>query len=336
MVSVRLPNSIALRFGLWAGAALIVGTLASAYLGARQEERALLTQVERHAGQGMSSETARDAVSAAWRRLVVREGVELLLLLGVLAYLVRRLVSKPFADLAQRMEDTAARNTDLDSFVYSVAHDLKAPLLTIRGFAGLLRDQCGPQVDAAGHHCIERLEANVGKMEVLIADLLAFARVGREAQAPEAVNLAELIDDLRVELRGLIDARGAKITVREVGTLWGVRSQIEHVFRNLVTNAIKYAREGEAPVVEIGMRRRGEGWECSVRDNGIGIDPAYHDKIFEIFQRLQDSEVEGTGVGLALVKKVVDRAGGRIWVASRPGEGATFSFSWPKGGDETD
>ena len=448
-------RSLTLRFSLWAGAALIASATASAYVGARQEQRALLDEVGRHAGQlaellaadsaqalftfsvgdlentvgafardptvriieirdrsgnmlkahggasgryglviatrdvraggqvigsvvlGLSADAAKSAVTAAWRLLVVREVAALVLLFGVLAFLVRRVVSRPLGriaeimrdvaegrgeltrraeitsrdevgelarqfnqmadqlhasheELARRVADTTAKNAELDAFVHSVSHDLKTPLVTIQGFCGLLREHCGPGFDAEGQRYLDRLETNVQRMAGLIADLLAFARIGREAQSPEAVDLSAMVDDLQVEMRGLIEARGVKIIVRDVGTLWAIRSQIEQVFRNLLSNAVKYAGDTASPTVEIGMRSQGEMWECYVRDDGIGIDPAYHEQIFEIFQRLKDVEVEGSGVGLAIVKKVVDNAGGRVWVESSREEGATFRFTWPK------
>jgi len=444
------PRSISLRFTLWAGAALIASTAVSTAVGAREEQRALLTQVERHAGQlaellaadsaqalfafsagdlentvgafardsnvrvieirdtsgkvikrhgdgdaapredlvvatrevrlageaigsvtlGLSTAVAQDAVRAAWWRVALREAVDLVLLFGVLAWLVRRVISRPLAriaagmreiadspgDLARRVDvgsrdevgelarqfnsmagrldesqkQVAQRIAELDGFVHVVAHDLKAPLLNIRGFAEMLRERSGGVLDADGQHCLQRLETNAERMEQLIFDLLKFARVGREAHPPEVVDLGELVEALCVELRASIDARGVNVSVRDTGVLWGGRPLLEQVFRNLLSNAIKYAGDTERPTVEVGIRDVGDMTECFVRDNGIGIDPAYHEKVFEIFQRLNDVEVEGSGVGLATVKKVVDHAGGRVWVESQRGEGATFYFTWPR------
>lgn len=236
------------------------------------------------------------------------------------------------ARLQEQATELEAKNAELDSFAYSVSHDLKAPLVTIEGLAGVLLEDYGSQLDERGAHYLQRLQANARQLERLIGDLLALSRIGREARSPEEVNLADLVDGLQAELAGLIQARGVKINIREVVDLWGIRTQIEQVFSNLLSNAIKYAGENASPSVEIGAIDRGDLIECYVRDNGIGIDPAYHSKIFEIFQRLKEVEAEGTGVGLAIVKRIVEAAGGRIWVESAKGQGAAFYFTWPKSG----
>lgn len=230
----------------------------------------------------------------------------------------------------EEVETTAGKNAELDSFVYSVSHDLKAPLVTIQGMAGVLLEDFAPQLPPEGRHYVERIQANAQQMERLILDLLALSRIGREAHASGPVHLAELIDEVLAGFAEPIGARGIKVSQRDLGTLWGNRIQLEQVFGNLLGNAIKYLGDTPSPTVEIGSVDRGAFVECFVTDNGIGIDPAYHDKIFEIFQRLKEVDAPGTGVGLAIVKKIVDGAGGRIWVESAPGRGATFRFTWPK------
>jgi signal transduction histidine kinase len=236
------------------------------------------------------------------------------------------------ARLQEQATALEAKNAELDSFAYSVSHDLKSPLVTIEGIAGILLEDYGSQLDERGARYLQRLQANAQQMERLIGDLLALSRIGREARSPEEVNLADLVNGLQAELAGLIQARGIKVSIREVVNLWGIRTQIEQVFSNLLSNAFKYAGETASPSVEIGAIDRGDLIECYVRDNGIGIDPAYHSKIFEIFQRLKDVEAEGTGVGLAIVKRIVETAGGRIRVESTRGQGAAFYFTWPKRG----
>jgi signal transduction histidine kinase len=234
------------------------------------------------------------------------------------------------------LREVEAKNAELDTFVYSVSHDLKAPLVTMQGMAGLLLEDCAAQLGDRGTRYLQRLQANVQHMERLISDLLALSRVGREARAPEAVNLADVIDELVVEMDGLISSRGAKVIVRNATTLWGIRTQLQQVIGNLLSNAIKYASDTATPVVEIGTIDREGMVECYVKDDGIGIDPAYHAKIFEMFQRLKEVETEGTGVGLAIVKKIVESAGGRIWVESAQGHGSTFRFTSPKPRDGAD
>jgi signal transduction histidine kinase len=168
-------------------------------------------------------------------------------------------------------------------------------------------------------------------MEQLILDLLALSRIGREARAATAVSLAEVVDDVVADLAGPIRERAIQLARGELPTIWGVRTQVEQVMGNLVGNAVKYLGDTSQGRVEVGALDRGSFVECTVRDNGIGIDPAYHERIFEVFQRLKDVDVEGTGVGLAIVKRIVQASGGQIWVESAKGQGATFHFTWPKG-----
>jgi GAF domain-containing protein len=243
----------------------------------------------------------------------------------------RRLVE----ELKAMTQELGLKNKELDTFVYTVSHDLKAPLVTLQGMAELLMDGYGQALDEQGQHFLNRLKANARQMEQLILDLLALSRIGREGRPAEAVPLHEVVDDVLVEWADRIRAKGIRVTCHELLTLWGLRTQIEQVMSNLVGNAVKYIGEPAEPVIEIGAKdaagERGDAMvECYVRDNGIGIDPAYHEKVFEIFQRLKETEAEGTGVGLAIVKKIVEGAGGRVWVESAKGQGSTFRFTWPK------
>jgi len=166
-------------------------------------------------------------------------------------------------------------------------------------------------------------------MERLLLDLLALSRIGRAARPPEDVVLADLVDDVLAELGEPLRTRGIKVTVGDLPKVWAVRVEMEQVVRNLLTNAVKYMGDTETPAIEVSAVTRGATVEIAVRDSGIGIDPAYHERIFEIFQRLKQIPADGTGVGLAIVKKIVERAGGRIWIESAAGEGSTFRFTWP-------
>jgi signal transduction histidine kinase len=235
-------------------------------------------------------------------------------------------------DESQRARaDLQGKNAELDTFVYSVSHDLKAPLVTIQGMAGLLLEEYRSQLPEEAARYLGRIQANAHQMEQLILDLLALSRIGREARAATAVSLAEVVDDVVADLAGPIRKRAIQLVRGELLTLWGIRTQVEQVMGNLVGNAVKYLGDTSQGRVEVGAVDRGAFVECSVQDNGIGIDPAYHERIFEVFQRLKDVEVEGTGVGLAIVKRIVQASGGRIWVESAKGQGATFHFTWPKG-----
>ncbi len=235
-------------------------------------------------------------------------------------------------DESQRARaDLQGKNAELDTFVYSVSHDLKAPLVTIQGMAGLLLKEYGPQLPEDAARYLGRIQANTEQMERLIGDLLALSRIGREARAPAAVSLAEVVDDVAAGLASAMRERGVRMIRGDLPTVWGIRTHIEQVMGNLLGNAVNYLGDAAEASVEVGTVDRGALVECYVRDNGIGIDPAYHERIFEVFQRLQEVEMDGTGVGLAIVKKIVQASGGRIWVESAKGQGATFRFTWPKG-----
>ncbi|MFQ5830048.1 MAG: GAF domain-containing protein [Candidatus Methylomirabilia bacterium] len=232
--------------------------------------------------------------------------------------------------LRQALGALQEKNAELDNFVYCVSHDLKAPLVTIQGMSSILLDDYSEQLDPEARHYLQRIQANIEQMEQFITDLLLLSRVGREGQAREPVHLAELVDDFLLGLAEPIRVRGIKMVGKNLGTIWAIRTQMEQVIGNLLSNAVKYIGDVSSPMVEIGTVGRGEFVECYVKDNGIGIDPAYHQRIFEIFQRLKEVGAEGTGVGLAIAKKIVESAGGRIWVESTKGQGATFRFTWPK------
>jgi signal transduction histidine kinase len=227
-------------------------------------------------------------------------------------------------------EALRAKNAELDSFVYTVSHDLRSPLVTIRGMAGLLGQGHAESLDDDGRRYVERIEVNAGRMERLLVDLLALAQVGRDSRPPEAIDLARVVEEIAAELAEPLRARGAELRVGTLPEVWAIGVQIQIVIRNLLTNALKYMGDQAEPVIEIGAEPRDGTVECFVRDNGIGIDPAYHAKIFDLFHRLKDVEAEGTGVGLPIVKRIVEAAGGRIWVESEQGRGSTFRFTCPR------
>lgn len=224
----------------------------------------------------------------------------------------------------------AQKNAELDSFVSIVFHDLQAPLVAIQGMSGLLLYEWGAQLGDGGRHYLERIGANVHQMERLITALPVLSGIGREGQRPEMVSVDTLIKDLVAEFGEAIRARGITVVARNLGKLWAIRTQLEQVFGHLMSNALNYLGPGASPTVEIGTEDGGEFIECYVKDNGIGIDAQYHERVFEIFQRLKEVEVEGTGVGLAIVRKIVGAAGGHVWVESATGQGAAFRFTWPK------
>ncbi len=175
---------------------------------------------------------------------------------------------------------------------------------------------------------LRALDVVLRTLKRLIDDLLAYSRVTSRSEAFSAVDTADVLTAVLRSLEVAIAESGATVTAGPLPTVDGDVAQIERLLQNLVGNAVKYRRPGTAPAIRVAAVRDGEGWRFSVRDNGIGIDPEYFDRIFNIFQRLHGrAEYEGTGIGLAICKQIVERHGGRIWVESRPGEGTAFFFT---------
>ena len=233
------------------------------------------------------------------------------------------------AALQDQTRELRSKNAELDQIISSSYHDFKAPLVAAHGIAGTLLDTYGPVLDARGVHLLERMQANVTLMESLTVNLRMLAGVGRRNDLGEPVALADIVAEVLVDLAEPIQARGVTVVVKGTGTFWAVRRDLRNVFAHLLSNAVQYLGTAPAPAVEIGTVARDGALECYVRDNGIGIDPAYHAKVFETFQRLRQVPGEGAGLGLSIVKKIVEAAGGRIWVTSAPMQGATFWFTWP-------
>ena len=236
------------------------------------------------------------------------------------------------ARVAQRTAELSALNSELEAFSYTVSHDLKAPLRGIDGYSQLLAEDFGEQLGEAGRGYLDRIRRGVQQMASLINDLLDYSRMERRSMDAQAVEVVPLLRRVTDELAADIERTGASLvlTVPADCVLQADREGLAVVLRNLVGNALKFSARGQAPRVEIGADR-GDGCQrLWVRDNGVGFDMKYHDRIFGIFQRLHRAEeVAGTGVGLALVAKAVQRMGGRVWAQSQPGHGATFFVEFP-------
>ena len=233
------------------------------------------------------------------------------------------------AHLRQQASVLRARNAELDSFAYATSHDLKAPLVSLQGMAGLLLEECADELGERGQHYLARINATVGDMAALVGNVLTLSKVGRDQRATEVVSLDEVADMVIERLSDAIRERDIKITRGALGEVRAHRTEMEQILSNLIGNAVKYLGTPALPQIEIGKTDRSGSVEFYVRDNGIGIDPAYQTKIFEPFQRLKEVEAEGSGVGLAIVKKIMDNVGGQLRVESAKGAGATFFFSWP-------
>jgi light-regulated signal transduction histidine kinase (bacteriophytochrome) len=233
--------------------------------------------------------------------------------------------------LESKTDELKVVNEELESFSYSVSHDLRAPLRAITGFSQMMAEDHGHAIDADGHRLLGVIQDSATNMSRLIDDLLAFSRLGRKDINSVDLDLVEVAR----EVFDMLQAGGANPSARlNVGTLPGAkgdRTLIREVFVNFLTNAIKYARSETETVIEITGKTNGEENIYSIKDNGIGFDMKYKDKIFGVFQRLHSSdEFEGTGVGLALVQRIVHRHGGRVWGEGKVDEGTTFYFSLPR------
>ncbi|OAN45589.1 PAS domain-containing sensor histidine kinase [Paramagnetospirillum marisnigri] len=223
-----------------------------------------------------------------------------------------------------------ASNKELEQFAYVASHDLQEPLRMIAGYAQLLERRYRGRLDSDADEFIEFLVDGAKRMQVMIRDLLEYSRVDRLGGAFVVFDAAEALEDARRNLLAALQDSGALLKVAPLPEVRADRSQLVRLFQNLIGNALKYRHPERPPEIVVGAVRSGDDWVFSVADNGIGIDAEYFERIFLIFQRLHTrDQFEGTGIGLAICKKIVERHGGRLWVESVPGQGSTFYFTMP-------
>lgn len=231
--------------------------------------------------------------------------------------------------LARKGRELVRSNADLEQFAVVAAHDLKSPLVAVGGYVQLLRRRFSDRLGPEGVSHLDQAAQGVAQMENLIEDLLAYARVAAQDREPEIVDVDAALEEALEGLSSEIEASEGCVTRDALPVVTGHRREWVQLFQNLVGNALKFRGE-EPPRVHVGAIEKPEGWEIYVGDNGIGIDPAAFNRIFQLFERLHgQSQYRGTGVGLAICKKIVEARGGRIWVESEPGKGATFRFTLP-------
>jgi PAS domain S-box-containing protein len=237
--------------------------------------------------------------------------------------------------LRQSVAELERSNVDLAQFAYVASHDLQEPLRMISSYVQLLARRYKGRLDADADDFIGYAVDGATRMQTLINDLLTYSRASARSKAFEATDCVLVLEQALVNLKEQIRKNSVVVTHDPLPTVMANGSQLAHLFSNLIENAIKFHGD-EPPRVHISAKRKGDAWEVLVADNGIGIEPQYFDRIFKVFQRLhRKNEYPGTGIGLALCKKIVERHGGRIWIESKPGEGTTFFFTIPAaGGDE--
>ncbi|ARK11892.1 ATP-binding protein [Fibrella sp. ES10-3-2-2] len=228
------------------------------------------------------------------------------------------------------MQELTRSNEELQQFAYIASHDLQSPLKTIANYLSLLEAQHGEKLDPDARRLIDVSTSAAVRMRELINDLLEFSRVGSEV-ALTPLDLNDLVAEIMVELQSDMQAVSATTEISPLPTIMGHRTDIKQVFQNLISNSIKYRRQGVAPKLSIRAVDDRTKYQFSISDNGIGIEPQYFDRVFQLFQRLHGrNQYSGTGIGLATCKKVVTMYGGDIWLESTPGEGTTFYFTLPK------
>ncbi|HEX2025711.1 MAG TPA: ATP-binding protein [Actinomycetota bacterium] len=231
--------------------------------------------------------------------------------------------------IEERNRELERSNKELEQFAYIASHDLQEPLRIVAGYADLLARRYRGKLDGDADEFIGYMVEGVGRMQALINDLLQYSRVGTKGREPQPTDVQQALDQALRNLGKTLDESGARVEAEPLPTVPADEGQLVQLFQNLIGNAVKFQGD-EPPRVRVEAERRNGEWEFSVADNGIGIDPDYGEQIFEIFQRLHTrEEFAGTGIGLAICRKIVDRHGGRIWVESTPGHGSTFRFTIP-------
>jgi signal transduction histidine kinase len=232
----------------------------------------------------------------------------------------------------ERTAELEAANKELEAFCYSVSHDLRTPLRTISGFTEILRDHHAQALPPEVRRFIDLIDAGAGEMSQLITDLLAFSHLGRQPLSRKTVDLERLCRDVFKDLDGGHGDRHAELQLQPLPPASGDPGLLRLVLTNLLSNALKYSRSRNPARIEVGVLppEDGAGPAYFVRDNGVGFDMRDADKLFKVFQRLHHAhEFPGTGIGLATVRRIVERHGGRIWAEAVPGSGATFFFTLP-------
>lgn len=237
----------------------------------------------------------------------------------------------------QAMDELGRANSELEQVSYAATHDLQEPLRTVTSYVQMIQSRYGDRLDANVRDFLGYAASGALHMQEMIDDLLAYSRIGMEEKSFVATDFGQALSEAQGNLEEAIKESGAEITSDPLPVISSDSSQIALLFENLVENAVKFRQEGTAPRIHVSAEKKGDKWVFAVKDNGLGIDPKFFDSIFGIFQQLHPPErYPGTGIGLAICKRILERHGGAIWVESEPGKGSTFFFSIPEARYETD
>jgi light-regulated signal transduction histidine kinase (bacteriophytochrome) len=233
-------------------------------------------------------------------------------------------------NLERNIAQLQLTNKELESFSYSVSHDLRAPLRSINGYAQMIQDDHAHSFNDEAKRMFNVIRKNATKMGTLIDDLLAFSRMGRKEITRVPIQFNKLVEPVIAELKQNAPAN-TQIIIHPLPDTQGDPALLSQVYINLISNAIKYSAKRETPIIELGAKEKEEEFVYFVKDNGAGFDMQYAHKLFGVFQRLHgNEEFEGTGVGLAIVQRIIVKHGGKVWAEGRLDEGATFYFSLPR------
>jgi len=239
------------------------------------------------------------------------------------------------SDLQQVIAELSRTNAELERFAYVAAHDLQEPVRGLVSFSQLLERKCAGALGDESKDYLRFIVNEALRMSNLVRDLLEYSRAGGAGLTVGEVDCAELMDTVLQSLRPAVEQKRAQVRIGPLPKIHADQGQLHQVFNNLLGNALKYSGDRTAPSIQVTAERDGEGWRFAVSDNGIGIDPQYHDYVFEVFRRLHTgSAYPGTGIGLAICTRIVESHGGRMWLASAPDQGTTFFFTLPDRVDE--
>jgi PAS domain S-box-containing protein len=306
-----------------------------------QGERDLIKRKQLLSFEEVQIDTVRGRRALHVRKVLIPdEDGEIRYLLGLSEDVTDRrraeLGQRQFAEtLERKSRELEAANKELESFSYTVSHDLRAPLRAVEGYAAILEEDYGATLDAEGQRFLHNIREGATRMGHLIQDLLAFSRLGRQPLSLTRSDTRFLVQGVWEQLRSTQPELAAQLVIGDLPPSYGDSRLLQQVWFNLLENAVKYSSKVATPRIEVhGQSDRTEA-VFSVHDNGVGFDMRYYDKLFNVFQRLHsESEYAGTGVGLAIVQRVIARHGGRVWARSEPGQGACFSVALPHGPDE--